>query len=86
MKKYITAGIAYCTSSISGVQIYAQIGHKPMPEGIMLNPYLAFRCAKMNVLVENCLDYFKNLDSRCYEVNIFSEANCGLYLSNLEKK
>ena len=45
MKKYITGGIAYCTSFTSGVQIYAQIGHKPMPEGIMLNPYLAFRCA-----------------------------------------
>ena len=68
-----------------GVHLETQVKAEASVEEIWLKPVLAFRCAIMNILVEDCEEYFKGIDERCYNENIFSEANCNFYLSNMER-
>ena len=79
------AVIACCARLTVGVSLEAQVRAEAMVQEIWLKPVLAFRCAILNILVEDCEEFFKGIDERCYDVDIFSEANCNFYLSNLEK-
>ena len=80
MNKLFVAVIAFCARLTVGVSLQALMEAESMVLDIWLKPVLAFRCAILNILVEDCEEYFKGIDERCYDENIFSEANCNFYL------